>query len=377
MHAVSVGEVQAAAPVVRAARAHGYGGSLILSTVTATGAENARRLIGELYSEHFYAPWDIPFIARRASDALRPDVYAAVETEVWPVLLTRLRAGGASTMLINARVSDRAMAKGRAARAWMRAAYSLFDEILPRSEEDARRLVEIGVADDVIGEPGDAKIDAALERRAASEDEARDAARIMRAGSRPCLVAASTHDGEERASLDAYSAIGGAGSGAALVIVPRHPERAAQAAELAREHGRVALWSSLSSGEDRGEPDIIVVDVIGVLFAIYASAAAVFIGGSIAPRGGQNILEPAAWGVPICHGPHMEDFSAPTRELDACGAAVEVDGADGIAAHWRASLASARAPRGLPSYFEHNVGAAARIWGRIAARARDDGRRVR
>lgn len=358
LHAVSVGEVQASAPIVRSARENGYGGAIVLSTVTPTGAKNARDLIGRSMTAHIYAPWDIAFAVRRAVEQVAPSVYASVETEIWPALLSELASRKIPRLLLNARVSDRTWARRRRLGPLLRAGYALFDEILARGEEDARRLAAIGVDSSRLSLAGDTKIDEIVRRRASAEAEAASIASRL-AHDRSLFVAGSTHTGEDEPLLEAF-AEARAAAPCALAIVPRHPERAGEVLALAQRYGSASLWSSLDRGAPA--PEIVVVDTIGVLFSLYGAASAAFVGGSLVPRGGQNILEPASWGVPALHGPHMEDFAEPTAELDATGSAHEVAGARDIASLFIRYMGRRANDAELPQYFAKNIGASARAW---------------
>lgn len=375
IHAVSVGEVQAASPIVHAARADGYDGALTLSTVTPTGARNAQLLIGDEMTTHIFAPWDFAKIVRRSCEALRPSLYAAVETEVWPALLGELRARGVPRVLANARVSDRTWARRRKLAPLYRIGFNMFDRLLARSDEDARRLAAMGAQERRIAVTGDAKIDAIAARKSSADGERAALARALRIGDAPLFVAGSTHEGEDEVVLAAFQDTASAARDARLVIVPRHPERAADIVERARADMSAELYSTLQIRGGSHAPKVAVVDVIGVLFPLYSFACGAFIGGSIAPRGGQNILEAAAWGTPAAHGPHMEDFALPTSELDASGEAFAVRGAAELASVWRECLPGGGIARSRceGGYFKRNAGASKRIWREMSALMRDVG----
>jgi 3-deoxy-D-manno-octulosonic-acid transferase len=371
LHAVSVGEVQAASPVVEEIARLAQDTPMLLSTVTATGARSARILMGDKITAHVFAPWDAPDITKKACGAVMPALYATAETEVWPNLLAEMKRRRIPTLLINARISDRTLARARHARLLLKDAYGLFDAILARSDEDARRLLALGAPKQKITVTGDTKADALIRRRKNAERNLpRLREKILPGG--PCFVAGSTHEGEDEIVLDAFNRLcaDGPQDSAKLVIVPRHPERAAAILQKARET-RSAYGAELYSNMNgEKEASIIVVDAIGVLFDLYGIAAAAFIGGSLVPKGGQNILEPAIWGVPVLHGPHMEDFAGPTGELDASGASFRVNTADEMANIWRRAAQGLlpRCPDNL-AYLAANSGAAARTAETILAYA--------
>lgn len=372
IHAVSVGEVQAASPLVAEAIRDGWDGSVVVSTVTETGAKNARLLMGDNLTAHIYAPWDIPHIAARACRAIAPSAYVAVETEIWPNLLRELRERGVPTFLLNARVSDRTWARARVLRNVLCEAYGLFDRISARGEEDARRLSLLGVEEEKILVTGDCKIDAILERRSSAR-EALPAwrQRLSLSETTPCFVAGSTHEGEEDVVLEAFSRLASDEekcADARLLLVPRHPHRAKELKMRAGHLGSVALLSETKCGRALARR-VIVVDEIGVLYELYGLATAAFIGGSLVERGGQNILEPASWGVPIQHGPHMEDFAAPTAELDALGASRPIANARELGELWCAAVRgelTLDAAKGT-EYLENLSGAAGLAWGFMKA----------
>jgi 3-deoxy-D-manno-octulosonic-acid transferase len=363
IHAVSVGEVQAASSVVDRIAASGWDGTTLLSTVTETGAASAYKLMGEKIAAHVFAPWDIPRITRRAADAIAPVVYATVETEVWPNLLSEMKRRGIPTMLINARISDRTLARAKPARRLMKEAYGMFDAILARSGEDENRLVSLGVERSMITVTGDTKVDALTQRKAnASQNIQKLRQKILPRGG-PCFVAGSTHPGEEEILLEAF---GRFLSGKdplerpKLVIVPRHPDRGGSILEKAGSMGSAELYTKLRGPN---ESDILVVDAVGLLFDLYGLASAAFVGGSLVPNGGQNILEPAIWGVPVLHGPHMEDFAGPTNEMDASGASFRVETADDIEKLWNLAAHSALLRPSLSGsdYITANSGASDRV----------------
>ncbi|WP_345740281.1 3-deoxy-D-manno-octulosonic acid transferase [Synergistes jonesii] len=359
VHAVSVGEAQAAAPFIKAAREEGYGGKIVLSTTTQTGRAMAERLCSGLYDFHIYYPWDKTKFVRRALDSLRPAAFVAAETELWPNMLGECRERGVPAFLVNGRISDRtwrrisgALYKRIAARA-----YSLFDEILLRDEEDARRLSSIGVDAAKLHVTGDGKVDALLARK---DFSARDEWLEKFGAERPIFMAGSTHAGEDEKALAAFESLRGALPDARLIIAPRHPERADAVCRLIPPKYVFAKLSQLTP-----EWDILIVDKIGVLFELYGTARAAFVGGSFTDDGGQNILEPFSWGVPVQYGPHMEDFAQASRAFLAMGAADQVADEKELADAWLRVAAAEEGAKWLElsrRYFEKSRGASARAW---------------
>ena len=361
VHAVSVGEAQTCRPLLAAARDRDPDCRIALSTTTRTGADIAGRMLTGLYDARFFFPWDIPHILNRFLDGLRPKAFATMETEIWPNLLYELHRRGIPSYLVNARLSETTFAKIMKRPAFWRPVFGWFHAILARGEGDVERFLAVGAPADRIRIIGDCKIDALLERRRLFDETA--ARRMVPAGPGPVFLAGSTHRGEEAIVLDAFARLRQDHPDARLVIVPRHPERGDEVRVLASPFGSVSLLS-----EEPDAWDILVVDRIGVLFDLYGAADAAFIGGSLVPKGGQNLMEAAAFGLPICHGPDMEDFPEATRRLGDLGAAAQVADAASLASRWRESLSDAvhdAAREGCRRYFHDLEGASERAWSTI------------
>ena len=361
VHAVSVGEVQTCRPMLMAARDRDPRLPIALSTTTRTGADIAGRMLDGLYDARFFFPWDIPRILRRFLDGLRPRAFATMETEIWPNLLYELHRRGIPSYLVNARLSETTFAKIMKRPSFWRPVFGWFRAILARGEGDVERFLAVGAPADRIRIIGDCKIDALLERRRLFDETA--ARKMVPAGRGPVFLAGSTHRGEEEIVLDAFARLRADHPDARLVIVPRHPERGDEVRALASPFGSVSLLSRESDAWD-----ILVVDRIGVLFDLYGAADAAFIGGSLVPKGGQNLMEAAAFGIPICHGPDMEDFPEAARRLGDLGAATEVADAASLASRWRESLSAAvrdTAREGCRRYFRDLGGASERAWSTI------------
>jgi len=360
VHAVSVGEVQAAFPLIKEIRKDWKEG-LFLTTVTPTGQAMARRLVGDDADVMAYYPWDVPWVVSRALKRVSPRAYITVETEIWPGFLEKLSTDGVPAYIANGRFSERSFRKALRNREFWKDVLGTFQKIIVRGEDDACRLKDLGLPKEKIAVTGDCKVDALLLRRKQADPES---LRLRLNGSGlPVLLAGSTHEGEEKVVLEAFRAVREAGGKARLVIVPRHPERSDQVVrEATRMSERTAV---LSKTVKPGDWDIMVVDEVGLLFELYALSKAAFIGGSLVPKGGQNILEPAAWGIPIQHGPHMEDFSDAAAELAKRGAAEIVKEPMELASSWLEILndgkRQAKAVSGK-DYVEGLGGSSARSW---------------
>jgi len=354
VHAVSVGEVQAAWPLVRTARREGWDSPVLLTTITSTGRKMAEDLVGSDADLMAYYPWDAPWVVDRAIGKVCPAAFVTVETEIWPNFIFNLEERGIPAFIVNGRFSERSFLKAMKSRDFWREVLSSFRLIMVRGDDDASRLAELGVDPSRVVTSGDCKVDALLLRREASCRE-----KLPRG---PVLLAGSTHPGEEREVLEAFRQVRQKFPGAVVIIAPRHPERASEVASLAREYGNTGIYTD--RGEDR---DIMIVDRVGVLFDLYGLADTAFVGGSLVPRGGQNILEPAVWGVPFAHGPHMEDFASHAKALGSLGASRMVRGSSELAREWERMISGGGNP-GLAGrkYVESLGGASALAWNRIS-----------
>ncbi len=324
IHAVSVGEVTAAAPIVAALKQQNPDIRIIVSTSTETGQEMARHLIADA-DAFIYFPLDLPFAVHRMLNQVRPNLFVLVETELWPNFLAGCRRRGVGVLLANGRISPRSFKKYYRTRFFWKRALGDITEAGMISRTDARRIGQIGMDNAKIQVLGNAKYDAlsVLASPALYEETAR------RFGVEPgekFFVAGSTHPGEEDAVIRTYRAILNVRPEFGLILVPRHIERAHEVLDLLRQSGLrdILTVSEMRAGRMRRGEKVLVVDVIGELFKIYSLAEIVYCGGSLVPRGGQNILEPAAWGKVVLYGPSMDDFSSEAALLEEAGAGVRI-----------------------------------------------------
>jgi len=324
VHAVSVGEVTAAAPIVAALRSRFPTACIVLSTSTETGQEMARKLVTAA-TAHIYYPLDIPRVVRKVLDRVRPDVFIPVETELWPNFIRLCRERGTRIVMANGRISPRSFRRYNATRFFWKEILAALDDAGVISEIDAERLAVLGMPSSRIHVIGNAKYDG-LAARVSPELEREIAGCLGIEPWEGALVAGSTHEGEETVILDIYRRLLERRPDFKLILIPRHIERGEAVAELVHRAGfsDTIRMSEILAGRSRRGERVVVVDVIGELFKVYSLATVVFCGGSLVQKGGQNILEAAAWGKVVFHGPHMEDFRDEQILLEEEGAGITV-----------------------------------------------------
>jgi 3-deoxy-D-manno-octulosonic-acid transferase len=303
VHAVSVGEVVASSAVITALRENFPSYRVVISTTTNTGQKLAAQRFGA--ENVFYFPLDFGFAVRPYLDALRPKLVVIAETEFWPNFLRLARRNGARIAIINCRISDRSFPGYKRLRFFLPKVLKNVDLFLAQTEEDRQRLIEIGAPESTVTVAGNLKVDVApplSPKIVASLDRS-----IQQSGATPVLVCGSTLDGEEGSLLSAFRNILANHPKALMILAPRHTERFAEVAALVEQLGFRMLRRSLWSGEPLAG-SVFLVDSIGELSALYSLATVAFVGGSLVPRGGHNILEPALYGIPIVTGSHYENF---------------------------------------------------------------------
>lgn len=307
VHAVSVGETNAARPLLTALKQRYPDRKLVVSTVTETGRELALKLTEPDLCIYF--PFDFGCAVRRAVRLINPELVIVVETEIWPNFMKVIADRGTPSLLVNGRISDRSLGRYLRLTWFFRPVLDKFSALCMQSAEDARRIVAIGAPSERVVVANNLKFDLPVTPSLPKlRHELRKRYRIP--PDMTVLVAGSTHQGEEDIVLATYRALLAEGMNLVLVLVPRHPERAGDvAALLQREKIPDTLRSRLDDRKNlfsRG--DALLVDRVGELMNFYALADLVFVGGSLVPTGGHNILEPASLGVPVLFGPHMNNF---------------------------------------------------------------------
>lgn len=319
VHAVSVGETMAALPLIRRLVAAHPPGSVLVTTGTRTGSACVRdALAGQV--QHCYAPYDLPHVVRRFVARMRPQRVIVMETELWPNLFHQLAARRIPLVIVNARLSPRSFASYRKLVGFTRATLKNCALIAAQSETDAGRFIALGAAPERVQVMGNLKFD--LEMPADLEQRGRSLRRQL-GETRPVWVAASTHEGEEQAALAAHRVVRERFADALLILVPRHPQRFEAVAKLI-EHSGLAFARRSAGGATATHP-IFLADSMGELPLFLAASDVAFVGGSLVPIGGHNVLEPAALGVPVLFGPHMFNFAHARELLLSCQAARQLE----------------------------------------------------
>lgn len=326
VHAVSVGEVQAAVPVIKVLQQTYPQRPLVITTTTPTGSDQVRALFGDQVA-HTYLPYDLPDAVARFLNRARPQLALIMETEVWPNLFYACHSRNIPLMMINARMSGKSARGYRRFSALTRLTLNYVTMVAAQAESDGERLIGLGVPQTRLKVTGNTKFDAHL---AASLREQAEIERQAWGIQRNVWIAASTHEGEDAIMLEAHRKLLDKLPNALLVIVPRHPERFDRVAEQISAAGwRMARRS-------RNEPvtkevQVYLADTMGELQFLFGTADVAFVGGSLIPIGGHNPIEPAAFGVPVLFGPHRFNFSDISSLLMSKGAAREVGSAQSLA----------------------------------------------
>jgi 3-deoxy-D-manno-octulosonic-acid transferase len=325
IHAVSVGETLAAKPLIAALRARFPQYRLVISTTTATGQAVARSRLTET-DEVCYFPFDWSFSARRALDAIRPRVVILMESELWLNFLSECKARGIPVIVANGRVSDRSFTRSRKFGFFVRRLYGLVTRFAMQSRLDAERAIVLGAPAERVAVSGNLKFEIGGVNDSSKIVET---AIVFALDSAPLVIAGSTTEGEEEMVIAAFAGLRKE-SGfkqVRLLIAPRHPERFDAVARSLNSSGLRVARRSLPDG-DCGGAEVILLDTVGELAALYRFASVVFVGGSLVPKGGHNILEPAFYAKPIVVGPHMENFREIAAEFLRHGAILQLRGED-------------------------------------------------
>ncbi|MGE3106113.1 MAG: lipid IV(A) 3-deoxy-D-manno-octulosonic acid transferase [Lysobacterales bacterium] len=319
VHAVSVGEVNAAAPLIEALMQRFAGWPMVVTTVTPTGSAQVQKLFGGRVF-HVYLPYDLPGSVKRFLSRVRPRLALVMETEIWPNLFFICRRRGIPIVIANARLSERSLRGYGLIWPLVRSAIRCASFVAASSQQDAARLLALGAVPERTRVVGNVKFDMRV------PEGLPQVGRVLRecwGTARPVWIAASTHEGEETAVLRAHARVLRRFPDALLLIAPRHPERFRPVAQLCRALG----FHTLTRSEDVvafTTTQCFVADTLGELLSFYAASDIAFVAGSFDPVGGHNVLEPAALAVPVLVGPHTFNFAEITENLIREGAAIRV-----------------------------------------------------
>jgi 3-deoxy-D-manno-octulosonic-acid transferase len=376
LHAVSLGEMSAAAPLVRALRVKYPQCPLVLTTATLTGRARAAALFGD-GAEVRFLPYDTPGAVARFLDRIRPRLALIVETELWPNLFAECERRGVPLVLASARLSAKSVARYRRLGNLFRELFSAVSLVAAQTIEDAERFIAIGAQRAKTRVVGNIKFDTSLGAEAIDRGRA---LRVSFGAARPTWIAGSTHAGEEEQVLAAHETLREGLPDALLLLVPRHPDRFEAVADLLsrrqlrfrRRSGGGGSGSGSGGGsgnepgvETGGAVQVLLVDTVGELESLYASADAAFVGGSLVPIGGHNLLEPAALGLPVLTGPHHFNGKDIARLMLDQGAALQVGNAQELAAALARLLADPQERRRIGDIGRHivesNRGSVARL----------------
>ena len=326
LHAVSVGETLAAKPLLAALRQRFPNHRLVISTTTLTGQAVARERVTEADAVCYF-PFDWRFTVRRALDAVQPEIIVLMESELWPNFLIECRERKIPTIVVNGRISDRSFPRSQKLGVFIRKLYALVTKFLMQSSLDAERAIKLGATVEQVSVSGNLKYDINDSSESAKLAEtARQLNEAFALDRAPLIVAGSTGEGEEQILLSAFKQLRAAEPDIRLLIAPRHPERFNAVAELLKATNQNFARRSANSAAINA--DLILLDSIGELAAIYRFASAVFVGGSLVPVGGHNILEPALFAKPIIVGPHMQNFREITAEFLRREAVIQLSATD-------------------------------------------------
>ena len=328
VHAVSVGEVLAAVPLVKAIRQHYPDLPIVMTTMTPTGSARVQANFNDTVY-HYYVPYDLPCVVHRFLQRVQPRAAIFLETELWPNIFYQCKQHHIPVMLANARLSERSARGYGKIKSLTQEMFSALTILGAHAKIDAERFIQLGMDPQRVHITGSIKFEIKVPTSILEQGEA---LRRSLGSNRPIWIAASTHEGEEEQILDAHSKVLTALPNALLVLTPRHPERFERIVQLAKKRGFVTVARS-SGHACTANTQVFVGDTMGELMLFFAAVDVAFIGGSLVPNGGHNLLEPAALGVAALTGPATFNFVDITRMLLDAHAAIQVQNSTELAQH--------------------------------------------
>ena len=327
VHAVSLGEVVAVAPLVKALHQRHPEFRYLVSTVTETGREAVEQRLGSM-TEHCYAPLDFPWAVARMVGRVKPALYLFVETELWPNLLWTLREHGVPSVLVNGRLSSRSFGRQNilGIRSFWRSVLATLALCLMQSDRDRQRIVTLGAEPERVQVTGNIKFDQPLPSVQPDESQRRS---LGLNEHEQLILAGSTHAGEEELLVSAYEIIAKSFPSMVLMLAPRHIERADQVERMLQAAGFVVQRKSRLQETLTG-PRVIILDTRGELSRAYREAVVAYVGGTLVPVGGHNLLEPAVWGTPVMFGPYTDHCAEIATLLSESGGGRRVMGVEDL-----------------------------------------------
>jgi len=323
IHAVSVGEVMAAIPLIQEIKKRHPSQKIALSTVTVTGNYTATIRAKEV-DVVFYFPFDYPFIVKRVIKKINPKLFVTLETEIWPNLLRELKNNNIPSVMISGRISNHSYHKYRWARFFFSKVLDNIDAFCMQTEVDTRRIIDIGAKVDRVITIGNLKFDQRVSVLSSEEKVALYSILNLKEGQR-IFIAGSTHKGEEDIVLEVFKGLKQSYEDLVLVLAPRHPERFDEVAHLLSRHKLPSIKKTeIKRGRGGDQHNVILLDTIGELSKLYSIGTIIFVGGSLVSIGGHNVLEPVAYKKAVIFGPHMENFSEISRSLRESGGGLQV-----------------------------------------------------
>jgi 3-deoxy-D-manno-octulosonic-acid transferase len=317
-HAVSVGEAEALFPLVRRLQAHNPQAKILITTTTPTGSARVRKVLGQTV-EHVYLPYDTPDAVRRFMHCFKPVLAVIMETEIWPNLFIHCGGNNIPLYVINARLSEKSARGYQKLPSLFHPVLASVKKIAAQTQEDAERFIAIGAKPGLVVTVGNIKFDLEIPEQVILEGKQLKTSAFK---DRFVWIAASTHKGEEQVFLDVYQELKPNIPNLLLLIVPRHPERFAEVSTLCNQN-TLAVVSRTSKQPCNLGTDVYLADTMGELKMLYAAADVAFVGGSMVPVGGHNLLEASAIGIPVLFGPYMVNFKEIAHKVLAHKAAIQ------------------------------------------------------
>ncbi|WP_263082038.1 lipid IV(A) 3-deoxy-D-manno-octulosonic acid transferase [Endozoicomonas sp. Mp262] len=324
VHAVSVGETIASAPLVKALMERYPDYRCLVTTMTPTGSDRVKAIYGETV-EHVYIPYDLPGAQERFLNRVNPEVAIFIETELWPNTIAACHKRNIPVIIANARLSERSAKGYKKLGSLTRSLMKQLSVVACQNKEDGQRFIDLGLPPENLEITGSVKFDISVDK--GIQEEAQQLKKQWQQGlDRNCriFIAASTHDGEDQAILDAFKQLREQYQDLLLVLVPRHPERFDSVYELIKQNGFVVARHSQGTALS-ADTQVVLADTMGELLKLCGVADIAFVGGSLIERGGHNILEPAVWGIPVLSGPHVFNFKDICQSLEKAGGLIIVD----------------------------------------------------